>query len=245
MEYPFYTFAEDKGLSIILKREANIILASLDKDSDEYKFKRNRFEEVIRVVRAIEDTEPQRDEDIDFILDSINKIWNVGILSPLTLKNDEFNDYNTNGCYKNKRYPHIYHCGNSKIYNANAYKLYVRVAYDIATNSQIEYTPHILSDGESHLSTPIFISKGGVVTGEFVQQCEIRKDIVERHSFNIQSIVNIPVSKIDDNGFTIYVVDHREPKLKALREFYEVPIFTDEAVKAKHYNLRKYTKLNK
>lgn len=86
MEDTFYTVAEDKGLSIILKREANIILASLDKDSDEYKFKRNRFEEVIRVVRAIEDTEPQRDEDVDFILDSINKIWNVGILSPLTLK---------------------------------------------------------------------------------------------------------------------------------------------------------------
>ena len=245
MEATFYTTVGDMGLSIILKREANIILASLDKDSDEYKFKRNRFEEVIRVVRAIEDTEPQRDEDIDFILDSINKIWNVGILSPLTLKNDEFDDYNTNGCYKNKRYPHIYHCGNGKIYNANAYKLYVRAAYDIATNSQIEYTPHILSDGESHLSTPIFISKGGVVTGEFVQQCEIRKDIVERHSFNIQSVVNIPVARIIDGDSVIHIVDHREPKLKVLREFYEVPIYIDETVKNKHYNLRKYTKLNK
>ena len=59
--------------------------------------------QVIRVVRTIEDTEPQCDEDINFILDSINKIWNVGILSPLTLKNDEFANYNTNGCYKNKR----------------------------------------------------------------------------------------------------------------------------------------------
>lgn len=245
MEPTFYTVAGDKGLSIILTREANIILASLDENSDEYKIKRNRFKEVIRIVRAIEDTEPQCDEDINFILDTINKLWNVGILSPLTLKNDEFNDYNTNGCYRNKRYPFIYHCGNGKIYNKAAYKLYVRAAYDIATNSQIEINPYILPYNNSHLETPIFISKGGVVTGEFVQQCEIRKDIVERHSFNIQSIVNIPVSKIDDNGFTIYVVDHREPKLKALREFYEVPIFTDEAVKAKHYNLRKYTKLNK
>lgn len=35
MEDTFYTVAEDKGLSIILKREANIILASLDKDSNE------------------------------------------------------------------------------------------------------------------------------------------------------------------------------------------------------------------
>ena len=245
MEDTFYITAEDKGLSIVFKREANIILASLDKNSNEYKFKYNKFEEVLGVIKAIEYTEPQHYKDVDFILDTINKIWNIGILSPLTLKNDEFNDYNTNGCYKNKRYPYIYHCGNGKIYNSNAYKLYVRTAYNIATNSQIEYTSHILSDEESHLSTPIFISKGGIITGEFVQQCEIRKDIVERHSFNIQSIVNIPVSKIDDNGFVIYVVDHREPKLKVLREFYEVPIYIDETVKNKHYNLRKYTKLNK
>lgn len=245
MEKAFYTVAEDNGFSITLKREANIILASLNRNSDEYEIKRSKFEEVLRVIRAIEDTEPQCEEDVEFILDTINKIRTVGILSPLTLKSDEFDDYNTNGCYKNKRYPYIYHCGNGKIYNSNAYKLYVRAAYDIATNSQIECTSHILSDEESPLSTPIFISKGGVVTGEFVQQCEIRKDIVERHSFNIQSIVNIPVSKIDDNGFIIYVVDHREPKLKALREFYEVPIYTDETVKAKHYNIRKYTKLNK
>lgn len=245
MEDAFYITTEDKGLSIVLKREANIILASLDKNSNEYKFKYNKFEEVIRVIKAIEYTEPQHDEDVDFILDTINKIWNVGILSPLTLKNDEFNGYNTDGCYKNKRYPYIYHCGNGKVYNDNAYKLYVRAAYDIATNSQIEYTPHILSNKENNLSTRIFISKGGIVTGEFVQQCEIRKDIVERHSFNIQSIVNIPVSKINDNGFVIYVVDHREPKLKVLREFYEVPIFTNEIVKNKHYNIRKYIKLNK
>ena len=91
----------------------------------------------------------------------------------------------------------------------------------------------------------ICISKGGIITGEYVQQCEIRKDIVERHSFNIQSVVNIPVARIIDGDSVIHVVDHREPKLKVLREFYEVPIYIDETVKNKHYNLRKYTKLNK
>lgn len=243
MEDTFYDVAEDKGLSIILKREANIILASLDKDSDEYKFKRNKFEEVIRVVRTIEDTEPQCDEDIDFILDTINKIWNVGILSPLTLKNDEFDDYNTKGCYMNKRYPHIYHCGNGKIYNSNAYKLYVRAGYDNKDNIQLEIIPRTI-----HLSPfakGIYISKGGIITGEYFKDCIIRKDIVDKHCFTIQSILNIPVCMIKDGDSIIYAVDHREPKLKALREFYEVPIFTDEAVKAKHYNLRKYTKLNK
>lgn len=243
MEDTFYITAEDKGLSIVFKREANIILASLDKNSNEYKFKYNKFEEVLGVIKAIEYTEPQHDKDVDFILDTINKIWNVGILSPLTLKNDEFNDYNTNGCYKNKRYPYIYHCGNGKIYNDNAYKLYIRAVYDVTINSQIDFTPTICHP--SSFNKSIFISKGGIITGEYVQQCEIRKDIVERHSFNIQSVVNIPVARIIDGDSVIHVVDHREPKLKVLREFYEVPIYIDETVKNKHYNLRKYTKRNK
>nr|DAG95280.1 MAG TPA: hypothetical protein [Crassvirales sp.] len=243
MEDTFYITAEDKGLSIVFKREANIILASLDKNSNEYKFKYNKFEEVLRVIKAIEYTEPQHDKDVDFILDTINKIWNIGILSPLTLKNDEFNDYNTNGCYKNKRYPYIYHCGNGKIYNDNAYKLYIRAVYDATINSQIDFTPTICYP--SPFNKSIFISKGGIITGEYVQQCEIRKDIVERHSFNIQSVVNIPVARIIDGDSVIHVVDHREPKLKVLREFYEVPIYIDETVKNKHYNLRKYIKLNK
>jgi hypothetical protein len=243
MEDTFYITAEDKGLSIVFKREANIILASLDKNSNEYKFKYNKFEEILRVIKAIEYTEPQHDKDVDFILDTINKIWNIGILSPLTLKNDEFNDYNTNGCYKNKRYPYIYHCGNGKIYNDNAYKLYIRAVYDTTINSQIDFTPTICYP--SPFNKSIFISKGGIITGEYVQQCEIRKDIVERHSFNIQSVVNIPVARIIDGDSVIHVVDHREPKLKVLREFYEVPIYIDETVKNKHYNLRKYTKLNK
>mgnify|MGYP007057686606 FL=1 len=41
---------------------------------------------------------------------------------------------------------------------------------------------------------------------------------------------------------TFYVVDHREPKLKVLQEFYEVPIYIDEFIKGK-FNIRKYQKL--
>lgn len=241
MEEAFYVNPNDKGFSTILKREANIVLASLDKDSDEYKIKFNRFEETLRVIRTIEDTNPQHDEDVDFILNTINKIWNVCILSPLTLKNDEFYDYNVHGCYHNKRYHYIYHCGNGKIYNSNAYKLYVRAAYDATTNSQINIVPVTISSDNKL----IYISKGGIITGECISQCIIRKDIVEKHQFTIQSIINIPVSEIKDGDSVIYVVDHREPKLKVLKEFYEVPVNIDDKIKNKHYNLRKYIKLNK
>lgn len=50
---PFRGTIEDKGLVITLIREANLVLASLDKDSDKYNLTYWRFAECINVIRAI------------------------------------------------------------------------------------------------------------------------------------------------------------------------------------------------
>lgn len=241
MEGPFYTFAEDMGLVINLVREANIVLASLPKDSPDYIWNGERFDKAIRVMRSIESTEPQCDNDINFIINVINRIWNVGILSPLTLKDDEFLNYaDSNGHLCNTRYHDIYVDTNlnMSICNANAFNLYVRAAYSHDENKQIECTNEIV-----HKNHRIYISKGGVITGEYIERCIIRPDIIAKHSFTIQSIPNIPVCIIVDKDDSIYVVDHREPKLKALQQFYDVPINKDENITNRHYNLRKYNKI--
>lgn len=241
MEEVFIDSPNDKGLSILLKREANIILASLDKESNEYLYKKARFEETLSVIRAIEYTEPQSDDEVNFILDNINRIWRVGILSPLTLKEDEFLNYtDSRGYFRNIRYNDIYidTNNNMSICNSNAFNLYVRAVYSHDEQSQIECTNEIV-----HKNHRIYISKGGIITGEYIQKCIIRPDIINKHSFTIQSIPNIPVCVIVDGDSYIYVVDHREPKLKALQQFYDVPINKDEAIANKHYNLRKYKKL--
>lgn len=241
MEEVFFVSPNDKGLSILLKREANIILASLDKESNEYLYKKERFEETLSVVRAIEYTEPQSEHEIDFILNTINRIWNVSILSPLTLKEDEFLNYtDSKGYLRNTRYNDIYTDTNNhmSICNDNAFNLYIRATYSHDEQSQIKCTNEIV-----HKNHRVYISKGGVITGEYMEKCIIRPDIVNKHSFTIQSIPNIPVCIIVDGDNSIYVVDHREPKLKALQQFYEVPINKDESITNKHYNLRKYKKL--
>lgn len=241
MEEVFFVSPDDKGLSILLKREANIILASLDKESNEYLYKKERFEKTLSVVRAIEYTEPQSEDEIDFILNTISRIWNVGILSPLTLKDDEFLNYiDSEGYLRNTRYNDIYTDMNIYMFicNDNAFNLYIRAAYSHDENQQIECTNEIV-----HKNHRVYISKGGVITGEYIEKCIIRPDIVNKHSFTIQSIPNIPVCIIVDGDNSIYVVDHREPKLKALQQFYEVPIYKDEVIANKHYNLRKYKKL--
>lgn len=241
MEEIFFVSPNDKGLSILLKREANIILASLNKESNEYLYKKERFEEALSVVRAIEYTKFQNENEIDFILNTINRIRNIGILSPLTLKEDEFLNYkDSKGYIHNTRYNDIYIDTNinQSICNDNAFNLYVRAAYYHNNKEQIDYTNEIV-----HKNHRIYISKGGVITGEYIEKCIIRPDVVNKHSFTIQSIPNIPVCIIVDGDNSIYVVDHREPKLKALQQFYEVPINKDENIANNHYNIRKYKKL--
>lgn len=240
MEKVFFNSSDDKDISILLKREANIILASLDKNSDEYLYKKNFFEETLNVVRVIEYSGLHSKYRIN-ILNTINRILNVGILSPLTLKDDEFlNHVDSNGRFCNTRYKDIYIDNNlnMSICNANAFNLYIRTAYSHDENKQIECTNEII-----HKNHRIYISKGGIITGEYIEKCIVRPDVVAKHSFTIQSIPNIPVCIIIDKDDSIYVVDHREPKLKALQQFYDVPINKDENIANKHYNLRKYNKI--
>ena len=228
----------DSGLVIKLVREANILLASMDKNSSDYEYKYYRLEDSINIMRAIDATEPQHDEDIQFILNTINTIWNKGILSPLTLENDEFEPYSNSHILHNLRYKHIIKF-NGNIYNQNAYKVTVRNSYNHINKCKIENPFEYI-----YLNPRIFISKGGVITGEYVQDCIIRQEIVDKHCFTIQSIINIPVSVIyiSDNNY-ILVVDHREPKLKALRQFYDCPISIDDAIKNCKCNIRNYKKL--
>lgn len=244
MEELFNALPGDKGLVITLVREANIALASLSKDTADYLWRKEKYEEAIKVMRSLENTEPQHDDDINFILNTINTIWKKGILSPLTLKDDEFIDFDLNGIANNLRYYHIYKSdkvdsnGNYVICNHNAYKAIVRKQYDYDSNQQIEVTQK-----EFNYCPTIFINKGGKITGEHIDMCRIRSEIVDKHCYTIQSIVSIPVSAIYGKGIgMILTVDHREPKLKVLKEFYDVPINYSEEIDKLNIDIRKFKK---
>ena len=237
MAGPFRSTIEDKGLVITLIREANLVLASLDKDSDKYNITYWRFNECINVMRSIEKSDPQQDEDINFILRTINTIWNKGVLAPLTLEDDEFDIADRFGVRHNKRYPHIVKYCDDSILNNNAYKVTVRHTYTTKDNTEIE-------NYECNINNPIlFISKGGYLTGDYIGYCEIRQEIIDKHNYTIQSIVNIPASRIILPDKTIYVVDHREPKLKSLMDFYHCEIITDNDIKLLKLDIRKFKKL--
>lgn len=213
-------------------REANIKLASLSES-----VLTERLKDIYYITLClIRDIEPYK-LNIKSIVDTFNIAMDKGLLSPLTLTDDEFNKVEDNIESYNKRYKWIIKRGDN-IYNNAAYKITIRKTYN--HNLGIEYKYDI---PPIYLNPILYISKGGIITGECICDCQIRPNIVNKHSFVIQSIVNIPVSAIMVNNGFIYIVDHREPKLKALKEFYDVPIYFDEKVKELKLNIRKYKKL--
>lgn len=234
---------EDGSLTTLLKREANIKLASLPNDEERTKTFYD-CQNAIRIAKAIDSIEPQNQEEVDSVLNIINTIWDKGILSPLTLNDDEFSEFNLNGIANNLRYYNIYKSdtvdenGKYIIYNRSAYKAVVRKQYDYNYNSQTQITQK-----EFNLCPTIFINKGGKITGEHIDICRIRPEVVDKHCYTIQSTVSIPVSAIYGKELgVILTVDHREPKLKVLKEFYHVPISYNEEINKLNIDIRKFKK---
>ena len=234
---------EDGSLTTLLKREANIKLASLSNDEERTKTFYG-CQSAIKIAKAIDSIEPQSQEEVDSVLNIINTIWIKGILSPLTLNDNEFSNFNLNGIANNLRYYNIYKSdtvdenGKYIIYNRSAYKAIVRKQYDYNYNIQTQITQK-----EFNLCPTIFINKGGKITGEHIDMCRIRPEIVDKHCYTIQSTVSVPVSAIYGKGIGIILtVDHREPKLKVLKEFYSVPISFSKEIDELGIDIRKFKK---
>lgn len=229
----------ETGFSYVLKREANIILNKIDKNNPTFHYRKEYFDNILNICKAIDEIKPESDDEIKDIMDTINKLYTTGLLSPLTLKDDEFATASNSNYKHNIRYSFILKSiDNGKIINNNAYKakIYNIYSHDIMAKV-FGHEPDI------YYNPAIFINKGGVVTGEYIAMCEIREDIVNKHNYSIQSIVNIPCSLIKDGDSNIITVDRREPKLKVLKDFYEVYFKFNKDIHDKKYDIRKYAKM--
>lgn len=175
------------------------------------------------------------------LFEYVKSLYTTGILSPLKLTNDEFaSTKDEEGNYVNIRYPFIIKTGNGKILNTMAHHILIRAKYNHDKKVQEEYTAKVLE-----AKPRLYISKGGVITGEYVDNFVIKDKYINNHKFEITSIPVIPVSIILRKNETYYVVDHRDHLWKDLNKYYDFPILVDERVQSMHMNLRVYTKINK
>lgn len=236
----FFIDVNDLYLSKTFKREANIVLASLEKDSVDYILTKNKFTRILNTIQEIEKGGANSNAEVNEIIDTIQSILNNGVISPLTLENDEFGLISdADGKRYNLRYPDIYaEKYTGRIFNTNAFNVYIRAVYSDILKEQIDAAPAI-----HRKNRRVYISKGGVITGDYILECQIRPEVVAKHKFTIQSIVNIPVCLINYKDGSIYAVDHREPKLKSLMEFYDCIVGHDDKVAKAKLNIRNYKKL--
>ena len=114
------------------------------------------------------------------------------------------------------------------IYYANAYRIVCKKFYNAVFQYYKDYNGIYGSD-------KIYLSKGGVVTNEYIEKVYVKGD-----TFMPKDPINLDCNcvKIGMNGRIIYTIDSRSNKLKALMEFYEVPILKDD--KFKNIDLRNF-----
>lgn len=121
---------------------------------------------------------------------------------------------------------------NNKWYYNRAYKIIVDKLYHLTNNEEL-YLP----GKEELFNERIYITRGGVVSGEYINKCYIKN-----LNFYPRDPVTINCSRITNyRDINIYTIDSRSPKLKVLKEFYNVSINIDD--KYKYIDIRKFKKL--
>lgn len=149
----------ETGFSYVLKREANIILNEIDKNNPTFHYKKEYFDNILNICKAIDEIKPESDDEMKDIIDTINKLYTTGLLSPLTLKDDEFKSTGSFNYQNNIRYPLILkNTKDNKIINNNAYKAKIYNIYDhnlgakvFENEPDIYYNPVIFNNYSSSI----------------------------------------------------------------------------------------------
>ena len=213
-------------MSSLYKRiESELELVSgSDKNTNYYKF----IEEVNNII----DKYPE--ESVKVGLDLMIKSRDWKPWSSIDLSKENFDNF---GRHKRAWYIQDNICGisNTLAYTAKVRKFYIKDENDI---KEVPVGVIIDNNGEI-IDERIYISRGGIINGDYIHFCYLKNQI---DNYSIKDPIKLPVSSIEEkNGVDfILFIDHREPKLKALMEFYNVPIEHDDNVK---FNVRTFKKL--
>lgn len=234
-------YISDGTLTKKVKEEANIILASSDIDNIE----KDRLNRLIILVNRIDNLNGGIDFDNSSLLQDLINFDKTRLLSSLTLSDDEFEYNDEDEIYKNyinKRYPYItkhkYYLGTieSNYINHKAFIISPKNTYNHNEKKQINTVEYFISP----IGAIVYITKGGIVTGEYIKTCYI--DDLKSLDY-LTKPIELVVDIIYHDNCPFYIIDSKNPKLKELRYLYHVPILHNKNIE--HYNIRKYEKITK
>lgn len=229
----------DSLLTHNIKRDYELAISNIQNEKNK-EIIDDIYRQLINVSKGFDDG---IDKDIfDNIVKLLSETFEYNTTQPISLQNEDF---------KGNSHiiaPYIVKNG-SFIINTKAYKTINRTYYSHNDKKELTYGEGIMKRFKSVKSDNIYISKGGVITGEYINYA--RLDNLEEiiNYYIIPKTINIPVSTIfvekDDTIKAYLVVDHREPTFKKLFSCYRMKVLMDENIKQLKLNLRNYEKINK
>ena len=195
--------------------------------------KNENWYQVIEKITDVIDRYPE--DSCKVAIDLVLKSWNHKPWSAINLSNENFDKL---GRHKRAWYIQNNIAG---IHNVLAYTGKVRKFYIHKENDTIVEVPvGVIMDNDGEvIDERIYISRGGIINGDYIHFCYLKN---QKDCYSIKDPIKLPVSSIEEEKGVNFIlfVDHREPKLKALMEFYNVPIEHDDNIK---YNVRTFKKL--
>ena len=194
--------------------------------------KNTNYFQFIERVNNIIDLYPE--DAVKVGLDLILKSWQNKPWGAISLDDTQFNKIRQHyrAWYIQK--------DNKGIFNTMSYFSKIRRCYVVEGENNVkEIEKGILDKNGDFIDERMYISRGGIINGDYIHKCYLKNQIDD---YSIKDPIKVPVSSIEfkDSPDVIFFVDHREPKLKALMEFYNVPIEHSDNVK---FNVRTFKKL--
>ena len=167
-------------------------------------------------------------ESPDKILKLFIDLCNGKTLIPVDFEQDEVENLYDNFVRYKRCKNLVKNTVTDTIYYANAYKIVCKKFYNAVFKYYKDYNGIYGTD-------KIYLSKGGVVTNEYIEKVYVKGD-----TFMPKDPINLDYNcvRIGMNDRIIYTIDSRSNKLKALMEFYEVPVLKDD--KFKNIDLRNF-----
>lgn len=216
-----------------LRREIDIYLSSIENEDTDFKLLIAKAKELANKINNSKNPET--------VLYILKKYYNTTLLSPLTLNEDEFS-FTGKGIGVNIRCDDIIRTKDFNIVYLRAYIVDIRHFYNSNTNEEEPVFPDYI-DIETKIAPKLWLTKGGNIYGEYVKECILKANTIVKGNYIPHPPINIPCSVILKNNNYIFTVDIREPKLKALKEFYDVIIEKDKDYPK--FDIRKFKKLKK
>lgn len=229
----------DSLLTHNIKRDYELAISNIQNEKNK-EIIDNIYRQLINVSKGFDDN---IDNDIfNNLIRLLSETFEYCTTQPISLRSNEF---------KGNSHiiaPYIIKSG-SFIINTKAYKTINRTHYSHNDKKELTYGEGIMMRFKSIKEDKIYISKGGVITGEYINDARIDELEEILDNYIIPKTITIPVSTIfveKDNVIKAYlVVDHREPMIKKLFSCYKMKVLMDENVKQLKLNLRNYEKIEK